>query len=113
MTTGEIIHDRRVELGMTVDQVALLCGKNRATLYRYESGSIEDIPARVIPSIAAALKTSPAALMGWEDHPDNVSSESDRMLNIFLQLDPDNRQSVLDFAEYKLMGQNASRKESV
>ncbi len=67
MTIGQRIKNRRIELGMTVDEVAEKLGKNRATVYRYESGSIEDMPSTVLESIADILRTTPADLMGWKD----------------------------------------------
>ena len=43
MTIGERIKKRRLEIGMTVDQLSDLIGKNRATIYRYESNEIDYI----------------------------------------------------------------------
>ena len=65
MKIGDRIKSRRVELGMTVDDLAEKLGKNRATVYRYESGDIENLPTTVLESIAKALETSPSVLMGW------------------------------------------------
>lgn len=41
MTTGDRIKQRRLELGLSVDEVATKLGKNRATVYRYESNDVE------------------------------------------------------------------------
>ena len=67
MTTGERIHNRRIEIGLSVNKVADLIGKDRATVYRYESDDIENLPVSVLEPLAKALKTTPAYLMGWED----------------------------------------------
>lgn len=67
MTIGERIKNRRIELGYSVEQLAEKLGKNRATIYRYENGSIEDLPTQVLEDVAKALKISPAELMGWTD----------------------------------------------
>ena len=40
----DTICERRKELGMTVDELAERVGKSRATVYRYENGSIEKLP---------------------------------------------------------------------
>lgn len=69
MTVGERIKNRRQELGFSVDEVAKRLGKNRATIYRYESGDIEDLPTTVLESIASVLDITPAELMGWEKSP--------------------------------------------
>lgn len=67
MTTGKRIKKRRTELGLTVDDLAKKLGKNRATVYRYESDEIENFPTSVLEPLAKVLKTSPAYLMGWVD----------------------------------------------
>lgn len=70
MTTGQRIKERRIEMGYTVDKLAEILGKNRATVYRYESGDIDDMPTKVLESVAKALRTTPARLMGWSDDVD-------------------------------------------
>ena len=74
MTIGERIKQRRLEIGLSVDQLADIIGKNRATIYRYESNEIEKFPLDILYPLAEALRTSPAYLMGWEDStlPSNI-----------------------------------------
>ena len=67
MTIGERIKARRVQLGLSVDELSERLGKNRATVYRYESNEIEKLPTTVLEPLAKALNTTPAYLMGWED----------------------------------------------
>lgn len=67
MTIGERIKERRKELGISVDDLAHKIGKNRATIYRYESKEIENLPTTVLEPLAKALATTPAALMGWDE----------------------------------------------
>ncbi len=64
MTTGERIRARRKQLGLSVDELAVKVGKNRATIYRYESDAIE-MPASMLQPLADALETSPDELMDW------------------------------------------------
>ena len=65
MTTGERIKQRRIELGLSVDEVAEKLGKNRATIYRYESNDIENFPVGTLEPLAKILETTPAQLIGW------------------------------------------------
>lgn len=44
MSIGEKIKQLRKQLGMSVDELAIMLGKNRATVYRYEKGDIENLP---------------------------------------------------------------------
>ncbi|MBQ9348881.1 MAG: helix-turn-helix transcriptional regulator [Oscillibacter sp.] len=67
MTLGERIKERRKELGISVDDIAAKLGKNRATVYRYESNSIENMPVSVVEPLAEILKTTPAQLLGLPD----------------------------------------------
>lgn len=67
MTIGERIKIRRQELGLSVEELAKKIGKNRATVYRYESDEINSLPASVLVPIAEALGLRPAALIGSED----------------------------------------------
>lgn len=76
MTLGEKIKARRIELSLSVDEVAEKIGRNRATVYRYENSDIGDIPTGVLETLAKALLTTPAELMGWED--DGLSARDRR-----------------------------------
>lgn len=73
MRTGERIKQRRIELGYTVDQLAKLLNKNRATIYRYENGDIENLPTSILTPLAKALNTTPADLVGWSDDSSQLS----------------------------------------
>ena len=65
MRIGERIKQRRLELGYSADTLAKMLNKNRATIYRYENGDIENMPIDVLEPLAKALNTTPAYLMGW------------------------------------------------
>ena len=80
MTIGDRIKSRRLELGLSVDDVATRLNKNRATVYRYENNDIENLPTTVLEPLAKVLDTSPAALMGWSD---DHSSTDDRYKGLF------------------------------
>lgn len=66
MTIGNRIRKRRKEMNLSVEELARLLGKNRATVYRYENGDIENLPTTILEPIAKALNTTPTYLMGWE-----------------------------------------------
>ena len=75
MSIGDRIKERRKELDMTAEDLAVEIGKSRATVYRYENGDIEDMPITVIEPLAAALKTTPDYLLGWDDDPNDYDSD--------------------------------------
>ena len=67
MTIADRIRNRRLELGLSVDDLAKLLQKNRATVYRYESNYIKSYSPDVLESLAKALQTTPAYFYGYDD----------------------------------------------
>jgi transcriptional regulator with XRE-family HTH domain len=65
--TGQRIKERRKQLEMSADDVAAELGVSRSTIFRYENGQIEKVPANVLEKLAVILRTTPADLMGWQD----------------------------------------------
>lgn len=108
-TIGQKIRNRRVEIGMSVDELAKRLGKNRATIYRYESDEIENFPVAVIPPLAEVLGVSPAYLMGWEDEKKTATPEDDglsEIITIFAQLSEENRAKLLELSRLYLSAQH-------
>ena len=89
MTIGERIKHRRKTLGLSAEEVAEKMGVSAATVYRYESSDILNMGIDKLELIAKALKTTPAALMGWEEKTSNIP-QFDNMLafaEVFLNKD--------------------------
>ena len=80
MSTGSRIKARREACGLTVDELAARLGKNRTTVYRYESNEIENLPAKLLGPLAAILETTPAYLMGWTDDYYDYEADPDNRL---------------------------------
>ncbi len=76
MNVGEKIKFRRKELGLSADQLAEKLGKDRSTIYRYESKEIEKLPIDIIEPLAKALLVSPQYLMGWTSEKDESYFEN-------------------------------------
>lgn len=72
---SKIIYTRRKELGLSVDDLANKIGKSRATIYRYENGDIEDMPASIIESLSKALQITPLRLLGIEAPQESCNTE--------------------------------------
>lgn len=73
MTIADRIRNRRIELGLSVDDLAKLLNKNRATVYRYESNYIKTYQPDVMESLAEALQTTPAYFYGYEEDDEQAS----------------------------------------
>ncbi|WP_127588911.1 LexA family protein [Paenibacillus koleovorans] len=74
MSVGDRIKKQRKLLGMSVDTLAEKLNKNRATVYRYESDDIDNMPISILEPLAKALKVSPGYLMGWVDESEDLTS---------------------------------------
>ena len=71
MTIGERIKQRRLELGMTQEELANKLGnKSRASVCTVERDK-EDLTTNRIRQYAKALDCTPLFLMGWEDKDGN------------------------------------------
>ena len=112
MTIADRIRNRRLELGLTVDDLAELLNKNRATVYRYESNYIKTQSPDVISALAAALHTTPAYFYGYDDKPpehvinETASSTEARIISAGIDKMPEERRQQalaimkVAFAEY-------------
>lgn len=102
MNTGDRIKQRRIELGITADELADRIGKSRATIYRYENGDIENMPTTILEPLAKALNTTPADLMGWGER----EEIADTLMKAYESLvEPDEQLKRL-MAYYKILNQS-------
>ena len=94
-TIGTRIHNARVSQNMSVDELANKLGKNRATVYRYESNEIENFPFSIIEPLAKALDVSPAYLMGWSEQA-NIRPDEEQLLSDYNLLNKRGRDKALE-----------------
>ncbi len=92
------LRDRRVELGLTQQDVADYVGVSEGTVSRWESGDIGNMRRDRIVAYANVLCVSPAVIMGWEDVPDShlyslTASERD-IIDAYRSADPLDRAMV-------------------
>lgn len=67
MTVGERMKTLRKMRGISADTVAEAIGVSRSTIFRYERGDIDKVPADLLERIAAALHTNSGYLLGWSE----------------------------------------------
>ena len=70
MEMGERLKARRLELGMTLEQVGDKAGLGKSTVRKYEAGEIQNMRRDKIVALASALRTTPDFLMGWNKKED-------------------------------------------
>lgn len=73
---AERMKKRRMELDMSVADLANRLSMSKATIHRYESGEIKHIKMPVIASISNELKVDPAWLLGKTDNKELIDYES-------------------------------------
>lgn len=115
-TTGERIKALRIAAGLSADELGKRIGKNRATVYRYESEDIENMPVGILRPLANVLHTTPAYLMGWTDERTKatevpaLSPEENELLAIYRDANTAGQQQLLYLA--RLISSDATMKKS-
>lgn len=79
------IKNRRLELGLTLEEVAKAAGLSAPTIQRYESGEIKNVRKDKIKALADALQLTPTYLMDWEKNPE-VKKSFDYYMEMQLHL---------------------------
>lgn len=72
---GKNIRRRRVELGLSQEELAARCGfKSKSSINKMEAG-VQGLPQSKIVAVAKALETTPGYIMGWEGVEENQQPE--------------------------------------
>ncbi|MBE6070727.1 MAG: helix-turn-helix transcriptional regulator [Clostridium butyricum] len=99
MNIGERIKKLRKEKGLSVDYIAEKLGKNRATVYRYESSEIENLPYPILVPLADILGTTPMYLIGCEVQDIKVTKEEKQLLDNYNKLNSKGKEKLLDYSD--------------
>lgn len=119
MNIGSRIKHRRMELKMSADALARKIGKDRSTIYRYESGSITKLSAEMLEPLADALETTPAYLIGLDRSTESVvasfvSSEGVQLRHMeswyqemgHIELTDEENREIINYAKYLVHKRN-------
>lgn len=95
------IKELRQQRGLTLEQVATVVGVGKSTVRKWETGMIANMKRDKIATLAVALCTTPAYLMGWEETKQDKNTpskleltEGEKMLlDLFRQI-PEDQQKV-------------------
>lgn len=110
MTVGERMKMLRKKREISADTVAEALGVSRSTVFRYERGDIDKVPADLLERIASVLHTNSGYLLGWSEYdgPDipsrgEVDSELTPaefdLINSFRRLNDEGREKLLSYAD--------------
>lgn len=108
--TAMRIRDRRIELGMTQDELAMKAGyTGRSSINKIECDA-RNVPIERLVMIATALRVTPQWLMGWEEEHESKEAEQqldllprDRteelIIRIYRTLSPEDKETVTKLIE--------------
>lgn len=121
---GKLIHDRRVEMGLTMKELADKVHVSEATISRWESGEIKNMRRDAVANLAKALQINPKILMDWDEEamqgvdPYYLDPETARLaqaaakdpdmrllLDAKRDLSPEDMKIIIDLAK-RLLGRN-------
>lgn len=92
MSLAEKVRKRRIELGLTQDDLAHRMGyKSRVSINKIENG--RPITQKIIVRLAKELYTTPSYLMGWQD-------EEEKGLDVLNVLTDEEKKKVINFANF-------------
>ena len=103
MDIGRRIKQRRIELGLTQEELGQRMGIKKAAVCRLESEDGSFTIERII-RIAKALETTPGYLTGWTDASSDLTSEGDlddrkaQLINYFSELNEVGKDKLLTYA---------------
>ena len=87
MLIQNVIKNRRLELDLTMKQVADSVGVSEGTVSRWESGDISNMKRDKIFKLSKVLKISPLVILGWDEDIKNLE-KAQTQLSIISATDP-------------------------
>jgi len=105
MFSNERLRNRRIELGLTQEEVGKVVGISRSAVQKHEKGIIINVYTSTVELFAKALKCSPAYLMQWTDDPNpkvQNTSATDELHILIEQLDSEDRAELRGMARQML-----------
>lgn len=66
MNIGELIYNRRIELGLTLEEVGNAVGVSKSTVKKWEDGFISNMRRDKIAALSKVLRINPVSLINGE-----------------------------------------------
>lgn len=101
MSIGKKIRELRESRGMSLEDVARMCGTSRQAIYKYENEIVTNIPYDRIILLAKAFSVPPSQLFDWDEDKKISPNEEDLtegervMLELFRAIPVDQQPMVL------------------
>lgn len=85
MEFRDILRTRRKALGLTLEEIAQATDVTRATVQRWESGSISNVRYDKLAKLADVLQVTPAFLMGVSEPGDKEKTPEEMELEEYME----------------------------
>ncbi len=102
MKFNEKLARLRRENGLTLEDIARVCGVSRATVMRWENGEIQNPRRDKIEGLATALKCRTAYLMGWNGASDDAEEKESAHIPLYDHVPSDCTKPSGDYEEIPL-----------
>ena len=79
MGIGKMINQRRIELGLTLEEVGNFVGVSKSTVKKWEDGFISNMKRDKIAKLATVLKMNPVTFITGEEFPKEQIEEDDEL----------------------------------
>ena len=105
--TGEKIKQYRKLRGLSQTKLAEMIGETKQTLWKYESGTVTNIPLAKVEALAEALACGPGQRLGElaEEAATYLTGRETELLEKFRMLNRDNQDRLIRVAQELLDGQ--------
>ena len=99
--SGDRIRKCRLLSQLTQEDVANRLGIGKQAVYKYEIGTVTNIPLDNLEKMAEMFHTTPAYLAGWTDQSElPYSQEEIRFVNDILSLNDEGKRELLNYASF-------------
>lgn len=103
VSVNELIKKRRLELGLTLKDVAKALNVAESTVSRYESSDIQNMGIDKIEALSVVLKCSPGYLMGWvvdkKDIQQTISEKEKVLLSNYRKLNAIGKKKLIEYSD--------------
>lgn len=99
------------QTGMSYSELSKVTGIAKSALQRYATGETEKVPIDRLEKIANATGVSVQYLMGWEEKPPEINSDSlsQKIIETFNSLDDEKQKTALEYLEFLASRDNSEK----
>ena len=105
MNTGDRIKQRRMELGLTQEELGKRIGVQKSAIAKYENGRVVNLKRSVIAKLADVLDCAPSFLMCLDDDKSDQAvpdPKSEQLQALLATMSGEEKEELLNYIKYLL-----------